>query len=201
MSFMRRKLAAAVRGSRSFLFFLLRKENRMKITLFDTNAELCAAWEREFGNCPDISVKHCALEDLPYHDFLVTPGNSFGAMSGGFDLAVRDMLGYQFQDFLQLEIMKSTTWGIPVGNIMFLNLDPPERFTSIIYAPTMRTPSPARSLDITYVMSILTSVAFDNPDKTLAIPGLGTGCGKLSPSDAAKAMRAGYDAGVYVRRA
>jgi O-acetyl-ADP-ribose deacetylase (regulator of RNase III) len=173
----------------------------MKITLFDTNAELCAVWEREFKDNPDISVMNCKLENLPYHDCLATPGNSFGAMSGGFDLAVRNMLGYDFQDYLQLEIMRAAPWGMPVGNIMTLSLDPPDRFANIIYAPTMRTPSPARVLDIAYVMSILTSEAFDNPEKTLAIPGLGTGCGNLSPADAAKAMRAGYDAGVYVRRA
>lgn len=171
----------------------------MKITLFDTNTDLCTAWEKEFKNCSDISVMNCELENLPYHDFLATAGNSFGAMSGGIDLAVRNMFGYEFQDCLQLEIMKLAPYGMPMGDILILNMTPPDRFAHVIYAPTMRTPSFVRALDITYVMSILISYAFDYPEESFAIPGLGTGCGQLSPNSAAKAMKAGYDAGRFVR--
>lgn len=71
-------------------------------------------------------------------------------------------------------------------------------FVCMYYAPTMRVPSMARILDMVYVMSILTCFAFENGNKSFAIPGLGTGCGKLSAEGCAKAMRAGYDAGMYI---
>jgi O-acetyl-ADP-ribose deacetylase (regulator of RNase III) len=170
----------------------------MKITLFDKNPLLCRCWTEAFEGCPDISISETSLEGLPAHDCLVTAGNSFGAMSGGIDLAVRNLLGYAVQDHIQLEIMRLFPYGMPVGDVLACNFEQCGRFNKLIYAPTMRTPSRARLLDITYVVMVVLFTATVSGVESIAIPGLGTGCGEVPEEHAARAMRAGYDAAGYL---
>lgn len=172
----------------------------MKIVLFDRNHDVCAAWNKDFQNNPGVSILNCELNDLPYHDYLVTPGNRLGTMSDGMDLAVRNMFGYGLQDFLQVEMLKVYPYGIHIGNIMTIKLPDEATFKHIIYAPTVRSlVEPIRILDIVYVMSIIVSLTLEYPEETFAIPGLGSGCGGLSATDSSKAMKAGYDAARFIR--
>ncbi len=53
-------------------------------------------------------------------------------------------------------------------------------------------------MDITYVMMVVIHCALMDGAKSIAIPGLGTGCGDVGAPLAAKAMRAGYDAAKYL---
>ena len=78
----------------------------MQITLFDRNPEMYDAWRMAFNGIPDVAIINTSLDKLPEHDCLVTAGNSFGAMSGGIDLGVRDYFGYEMQALIQLEIMR-----------------------------------------------------------------------------------------------
>ncbi len=170
----------------------------MKITLFDINPKLCERWRHFFKDCPDVSVVECSLEELPPHDRLVTAGNSFGSMSGGIDLAVRNLVGFGVQDYIQMKIMSIFPYGMPVGDVLRVGGELGCQHKSIVYAPTMRAPGPARLMDITYVMMVILSTAWKDAAESIAIPGLGTGCGGMSEPSAAKAMRAGYDAVKYL---
>ncbi len=170
----------------------------MKITLFDINPKLCESWRFCFRDRQDVTVTESRLEDLPAHDCLVTAGNSFGAMSGGIDLAVRNLTGVGVQDHIQMEIMRLFPYGMPVGDVLCAVDEQNEKFKRLIYAPTMRIPSRARPMDIAYVMMVVISSALKSGAESIAIPGLGTGCGGMLEPMAAKAMRAGYDAANYL---
>jgi O-acetyl-ADP-ribose deacetylase (regulator of RNase III) len=165
----------------------------MRVTLFDINKNLCHEWEKEFTGVPDVTVLNLPLENLKPHDCLVTAGNSFGAMSGGIDLAVRDMFGYGVQDTIQMGIMRLFPYGIPIGDILTVDLPHNGKFQNLFYVPTMRTPSLARTADIMYSTMIAFMTAAEKGIRTMALPGMGTGCGQLSPQEASKAMRIACD--------
>ncbi len=170
----------------------------MNITLFDINPKLCESWKSYFDGCEDVSIINSSLEDLPGHDCLVTAGNSFGAMSGGIDLAVRNLMGFGAQDYIQMEIMRLFPYGMPLGDVLCVVDERGFKFNKLIYAPVMRIPSRARLMDITYVTMVVISSALKDGAESIAIPGIGTGCGGMKEPMAAKAMRAGYDAAKYL---
>jgi len=166
----------------------------MKIVLFDTNKTLCDSWCIAFEDLIEsgssIVVENKNLNEIEGVDCFITPGNSFGSMSGGIDLAFRDKFGYQLQDVIQLGIMQHTPFGLPVGDTLVVK---GEDCADVMYAPTMRVPSPARPLDIAFVMSAIIVSLFEYDYKCVAIPGLGTGAGNLNTTIAANMMRCGYD--------
>ena len=73
---------------------------RIKIYLIDINKNIVSSWKREFLNIKDVIIK---LEDLKsfldsnINDIkaIVSPGNSYGIMNGGFDLAITNYFGNQ----------------------------------------------------------------------------------------------------------
>jgi O-acetyl-ADP-ribose deacetylase (regulator of RNase III) len=165
----------------------------MKVKLFDINGDLCIKLGIAFQDIKEVEVTNSALDKMLEVDCLVTAGNSFGAMSGGIDLAFREIYGYQLQDIIQLGIMQHAPYGLPVGDtLMVKGQDCPD----IIYAPTMRIPTKARPLDIAFVMSAIIVSANEYKYNSIAIPGLGTGAGELTPEVAADMMLCGYKTAV-----
>jgi O-acetyl-ADP-ribose deacetylase (regulator of RNase III) len=173
----------------------------MKIILFDKSTALCNALQDAFRDLTDIQVINCELKDLPEVDYVTAPGNSFAMMTGGLDYYIREVLGLAAQDALQDVILKNYPYGIPVGDYIVLEGCGSTSFNNILYMPTMRTPQKIRPYDAAFVMSIIVDFALAGPDQlTIAIPGIGTGCGTLEPRIASVAMRAGYDTAVMMRR-
>ncbi len=80
------------------------------------------------------------------YDCIITPGNSFGIMDGGFDKVVRDKFP-RSQETVQTVIKQF--WGkeMPVGQAITVSLS---EAVQLCYAPTMRFPSPTKSKDIAY---------------------------------------------------
>jgi len=163
-----------------------------EIILFDLNSDICDAWREVFEDVDCIQICNCDLSELPDVNCIVTAGNSFGAMSGGIDLAVRDMFGQELQDIIQLEIMKYHPHGMDVGTVLTVKLET----VNIMYAPTMRVPQFARPLDIAYVMSVIIKVFIDFDWESIAICGLGSGTGQLVPSICASMMYTGYNTAI-----
>ena len=58
----------------------------MIIHLIDTNPALVQSWKEEFSDFPDIDTARADILSLA-HNCLVSPGNSYGFMDGGIDLA------------------------------------------------------------------------------------------------------------------
>lgn len=164
----------------------------MKITLFDQNPALCEAWQQAFDGCVDVSIACCDVADLPRHDAIVTSGNSFGVMTGGIDLAVRNLFGFNLQDVIQDVILRNAE-PLPVGQAIHVTVeDGPHG--AVIYAPTMYTPRLVPAMDMVYVMIVAMVMAIRHKCKSVAMTGFGTHTGGVPPVEAAKAMRIGYDA-------
>ena len=161
----------------------------MKITLFDRNPDLIAKLEAEFQCHEDISLFYGDLTDLPPHDYLVTAGNSYGVMTGGIDLAARNLLGYGIQDQIQDFLLR---WGggtLPVGHAFHVKTGH-TRFPNLIYVPTMVRPEIISPLNV--VSAMAAALLFEHKEASIAIPGLGTGAGQLPFAVAAQAMHIGY---------
>lgn len=166
----------------------------MKMRLFDRNLEVCAALEEAFAGVPEVDILLVEdIDELPLCDALVAPGNSFGVMTGGLDLALREALGQAIQDDLQ-HLILSHGVPLPVGQALSLALKEPKIARHILYAPTMYTPQQAQFLDVSYAMQAAIYLALILDFADVAVPGLGTGAGEMKPVFAATAMRAGYDA-------
>lgn len=80
------------------------------------------------------------------YDCVITPGNSFGIMDGGFDKVIANKFP-DSQDAVQLAIERF--WGkeMPVGQAITVSLG---GNLQLCYAPTMRFPGPTKEKDIAY---------------------------------------------------
>lgn len=113
---------------------------------------------------------------------IVNAANSHGLMGGGVAGIIRRAAGSQVED----EARKQAP--IPVGDAV-LTSGGRTRFAGIIHAPTM--PEPSMRIPVQNVR-LATRAALRLADEhgfvSLAIPGMGTGVGRVQPEDAAQGM-------------
>ena len=185
----------------------------MQLLLFDMNAQLCEAWEKEFSGYSAVSVHNVQLEDAPAADCLVAAGNSFGIMDGGLDAA----MALQFPDTPNNvhEVIQSDYKGeIPVGASAIVPTGD-ETFRWMAYTPTMRFPrkiaaelvyDSMRGMllavikwneDLINEKMIAEEAGTEGPDYSeivsIACPGLGTLSGGVGAFTGAKMMRMAWD--------
>lgn len=171
--------------------------NALKISLCDKNPEIAQALAKAFEGVKNVEVLCGNVLNLS-GDALVTPGNSFGDMSGGLDKVIDDF----FQGHTQTKIQDAIAYYYfgeqPIGTAMILSLDN-QQFTNIIYAPTMRVPGNIKDSINAYLAmrAILVAVLQHNekqkPIKRLIVPSLGTGIGGMYYQVAAEQMRMAYE--------
>lgn len=124
-------------------------------------------------------------------DCLVSPANSYGHMSGGFDARLSDILGWDFQLNVQRYIKEHFNSCQPVGTSFII--DTTIKGVRLIHTPTMKYPS--RILDDSIIETCMTSTlkcALDNNVKCIVIPVFGGSCGGLSAEVTSKRMISGY---------
>jgi O-acetyl-ADP-ribose deacetylase (regulator of RNase III) len=174
------------------------------LVLVGPHPALAAAWEAAFEPFADRVKTHLGVfqDLLGTFDALLTPGNSYGQMDGGFDgvvsrhfapvqRAVWDAIGERHRGFLPV----GSADVVPTGD---------DRCPWLVYAPTMRTPMrlggdrDVAIHDAMWAGLIAVSrhnerVAPEHRIATLACPGLGTGVGLVPPERAAQLMAAAYE--------
>ncbi len=115
-------------------------------------------------------------------EVIVNPANSQGVMGGGVAGVIRRVAGAD----VEKEAMAQAP--IPVGTAV-VTTGGKTKFKAIIHAPTMT--HPAETIPVENVR-LATRAALALADqrgwKSVALPGMGTGVGRVSPNDAAKAM-------------
>ncbi len=157
-----------------------------KIILFDINKKLYEEWKKEFKDYTEVKIKNCNFNELE-SEYVVTAGNSFGWMTGGMDLAVRNYYGIKIQDEIQRIIISQFQGELPVGeSIVIDTLDLKKRY--LIYAPTMRFPEIIKPIDVFYVFANLL-LKYNN----FACCGLGALTGGISEKECAKQMKLAYE--------
>ena len=113
---------------------------------------------------------------------IVNAANSHGLMGGGIAGVIRRTAGPQVEDEARRQAP------IPVGRAV-LTSGGRTRFKGIIHAPTMPEPAmrvPARNVRLATRAAL--RLADEKGFVSLAVPGMGTGVGRVAPEEAAKCM-------------
>ncbi|MDR3615563.1 MAG: macro domain-containing protein [Candidatus Obscuribacterales bacterium] len=169
----------------------------LKVILGDKNPELIAAWETEFANIPDVTVRGGNIL-LVKADALVSPANSFGFMDGGLDWSISELFEWKIQAKVQKVIRERHAGELLVGAAEIIATGK-DQFPFLICSPTMRVPqNVANSINAFLCMraTLLAVTAFnkiENLIQSVAVPGLCTGAGKMPYQLSARQMRAAYD--------
>lgn len=171
------------------------------IIFFDSNRAFVRAVEDESDNWAlerRMSFIHCSVDQLsgiasmPI-DCIVSPANSFGLMDGGIDLALSEFFGWDLQKQVQARICGEYGGEQPVGTSFIIETGH-LAIPFLAHTPTMRLPEDKRGTDAPYVAMLAllqATTAYNrlhrqNPIRSVAVCGLGTGCGKVPVDSAAR---------------
>ena len=167
----------------------------MKIILTDLNPDLIKAWKAIFADEKDVSIIYGDLTKISC-DALVSPANSFGFMDGGIDYALSERFGWALQKKLQEQIKQLPEGELLVGQALVLETGD-TKIPFLISAPTMRVPMDFNihtSLNAYLAMKAILLKAKSHPlIASVAVPGLCTGSGRMSPAIAARQMHIAYN--------
>ena len=167
----------------------------MILRLVDRSGHLVDAWRRCFTGVPDVEIIHgdiCTVEC----DAVVSPANSFGFMDGGVDHSLSLRFGGSVQERLQQLIRRLPVRELLVGQALLVPTGD-LRIPWLIASPTMRLPASIEgTLNAYLAMKAILSIALTAdsvpPINSVAVPGLGTGVGRLEPTTSAIQMFAAY---------
>jgi len=164
------------------------------LVLCDLHAPVVRAWWREFSSFPEVEIVHGNLIDVAA-DAYVSPANSLGIMDGGIDVALRDRF-----PLVETRVQDAIARGgrpLRVGECLVVetgDFDVPY----LLCAPTTSLPGRAASSDhaLLAMRAILEAVDRFNEQKgeitAVAVPGLCTGIGEMSPEVSASQMADAY---------
>lgn len=159
----------------------------MKIILCDRSAAVADAW-RTIG----LDAQCASIFDCPA-DAIVSPANSFGFMDGGIDLAYSQRFGWQVQSDVQDCIKRVFDGELLIGQALSVNTGDMD-FPTLISAPTMRIPMTIPDPNhIRMATRAAVKEALRIGAKSVAIPGMGAGCGQVRPEWVACMMKAGIE--------
>jgi O-acetyl-ADP-ribose deacetylase (regulator of RNase III) len=174
----------------------------MNIVLTAKEKALADAWERFCGHLPSVRIHHGSILEVS-SDAVVSPANSFGFMDGGIDAVYLRYFGSHLQGRVREMIAVRHHGELLVGAADLVETGH-QSIPFLIVAPTMRVPmrlmdSVNPYLAARAVLLLLKHGRFGagaNQDRpieevvqTIALPGLGTGVGGISPSTCAHQVR------------
>jgi len=167
----------------------------MKLYLAYRDDPLGEAWRHQFGNQADVEIVNTDITTISC-DAIVSPANSFGFMDGGLDLALSERFGWELQTLLQEEIAALPERELLVGRSIVVQTNDAQT-PWLISAPTMRVPMSfniGTSVNAYLAMKAILIAGTSHPEiKSIAIPGLCTGVGRMPPKIASIQMFAAYD--------
>ncbi len=180
----------------------------LNLIIVDRELQRLNAAQRVFGGDPNFDVVHGDIRALSGYDCLITPGNSFGIMDGGFDEVVREMFE-NIEPYIQQRILMESYGELNVGDAVLAGAKVGGPY--LCYAPTMRVPMQITRTDNVYramraaLLQVLhhndgIEISGDKPISTIATPLLGTGAGKLHPDTAAWQMWLAWDSIMKIRQ-
>lgn len=175
----------------------------MRLILIAPNLSLYKAFQEFFDYLPNVEIVNNYFEWLTEYDCLVSPANSFGMMDGGMDAAIIRFFGRSLEDKVQQRILDDYLGEQPIGTSLIIKTGHPKH-PFLAHTPTMRVPMKIQDKDVPYVAmwAMLLAVRqynkdFPNSINSVVCPGLGTGIGRVSYSEAARQMALAYDHFLY----
>lgn len=166
----------------------------LRIILTSLDSELENAWKKFCGSFDCVEVARGSILQVKC-DAIISPANSYGYMDGGIDMVYSKHFGWDLQSRLQ-DLIRSKHHGqllVGSADIVETNND---LIPYMIAAPTMRVPlslynSANPYLAMRAVLLLIKHGTYNGQAissfiKTIAVPGLGTGVGEISPETCAK---------------
>ncbi len=178
----------------------------MHLTLVAIDDPLFAAWSAIAADLDFVDVYRGSIFEVKC-DAVVSPANSFGFMDGGIDLAYSRHFGWQVQERLQDLIREFHHGELLVGTAEIVETDD-ERIPYLIAAPTMRVPMILKDTVHPYLATRamlllvkhgkfragpLKGKPVADVVQSVALPGLGTGVGRIDPEVCARQVRAAIE--------
>lgn len=164
----------------------------MKIVLIDKSFEMCEEWDSLFKQKADIKngTLSSVMKKDKTIDTIVSPGNSFCQMDGGYDLAVAEYIGKKGVELIKKKINNIYNGILPPGNTISVNLEDKK----IIYIPTMYVPNEIYDYGIVFtcMYNALLEAKRMKSVKVL-IPAFGSGTGNIPKNIIAKNMLLAYN--------
>ena len=185
---------------------LLRRVTSLRLVLAAVEPPLAAAWERFCGDLEFVTVHRGSILDVAC-DAVVSPANSFGFMDGGIDALYMEAFGDDIQLRVRRQIYDHHAGELLVGVADIVDTGHPA-IPFLIAAPTMRVPMvlwdsvnaylAARAVFLLIQRGRFTSGTYAGHPiaehvRVLAMPGLGTGVGRIGFNTCAHQVRAAID--------
>ena len=174
----------------------------MKLILSATEAPLADAWEKFCGDLDFVEIQRGSILDADC-DAVVSPANSFGFMDGGIDGLYMDYFGPEIQLIVRRQIYEHHRGELIVGDADAVETGS-DKIPFLVVAPTMRVPMvlnesvnpylAARAVFRLLKEGVFLTGQFEGQRigdhiNRLAMPGLGTGVGKVGFNTCAHQVR------------
>jgi O-acetyl-ADP-ribose deacetylase (regulator of RNase III) len=176
----------------------------LRVWLIDQDKDVAAAYSRVADELGDwVSAAQASITDIEV-DAVISPANSFAFLDGGLDLVYRGRFGYGLQNAARRAVLYRHHGELIVGVAEIVSTGD-ERIPYLVLAPTMRVPMVLPSNTINpYLACRAALVAVehgsiaDGPHagtparehiRSIAIPGLGTGVGRVPADTCARQVR------------
>ena len=167
----------------------------MKLILLDINLLMIKSWQKYFDNEENVSIVNDSVENyLSRHrvDAVVTAGNSYGIMGGGFDLGVKNYFGGDLEKRVMEQIKKNSNSKQSVGTSFII--DGGEKNIKVIYTPTMEVPSRITDINIIYKATLSSlKIAKENNLEKIVLPAFGGATGGVEFEKIAERMKEAYE--------
>lgn len=176
---------------------------RPALVLCAVSEPLAEAWDTAADGRPEVRVHRGSVLDVPA-EALVSPANSFGWMRGGVN-AVYAQAFPAVEQSVRSAVLAYHGGELPVGEALIVPTGAPGPAWLII-APTMRTPGELLPPDTVHPFLATRAVLRLWRDgtledgrpvraavRTIALPGMGTGVGGVSPQSCARQVIAAWD--------
>jgi O-acetyl-ADP-ribose deacetylase (regulator of RNase III) len=179
---------------------------KVKLILTAVEKSLAAAWQEFCGDLNFVTVHQGSIIDVEC-DAVVSPANSFGFMDGGIDAVYLRYFGYDIQTRVRRQIFEHHHGELTVGAADVVETSD-ESIPFLIVAPTMRVPMilhdtvnpylAARAVFTlvkhkTFLSGSHEGVPISEHIETVALPGLGTGVGRVGFNTCAHQVRQAID--------
>ncbi|HEU5473240.1 MAG TPA: macro domain-containing protein [Actinophytocola sp.] len=176
---------------------------RPALVLCAVSEPLAEAWDTAADGRPDVRVHRGSVLDVPV-DAVVSPANSFGWMRGGVN-AVYGQAFPAVEQHVRSAVLAYHGGELPVGEALIVPTGVPAPEWLII-APTVRQPGEQLPPDTVHpflatraVLRLWRDGTLEDGDpvraavRTIALPGMGTGTGGVSPQTCARQVIAAWD--------
>ncbi len=174
----------------------MRKIEELKIYIVSSDNVATNYLRDEFKDVDNVEVYHYDIRRFYQErekeiDCLVSPANAFGMMAGGYDAALSDILGWDFQLKVQDYIKKHFYGEQPVASSFIIDTDIPK--LKLIHTPTMQYPSVIKDEMMVYYCTRSTLIcALENDVRCIVLPVFGGACGRVEPNVSARLMKKAY---------